>query len=107
MEASFSALNRLRDRRAALGVSSAFLAKLGGVSAASMSDYLRGLRKFDNQTELRLLRLTDSLVTYIEAVKPFKLPLDDADAVEQMLEHFQENLSPEDLQQTISKLVGR
>jgi len=106
--ATFDAVNRLRERRAALGVSSAFLARLAGVSAASMSDYLRGLRPLGNSVELRLLNLTADLALYMEACRPFKFPLDDADATERLVEYFRDNgTTPEDLQRTISTLVGR
>jgi transcriptional regulator with XRE-family HTH domain len=108
MTASLDAVNRLRERRAALGVSSAFLARLGGVSATAMSDYLRGLRRLGNEVELRLLNITHDMALYIEASKPFHFPLDDADATERLIEHFKANgITAEQLQQEISRLVGR
>lgn len=108
MTASLDAINRIRERRAALGVSSAFLARLGGVSAAAMSDYLRGLKRLGNEKELDLLNLTHALALYIEALRPLKLPLDDAIEVERLLRHFRESgTTPQQLLETVSKLVGK
>jgi hypothetical protein len=90
----------------AAGISAATLARLFGISPASLSNAFRDIGYLGSEREAELLTLSLRIVELQEALRPLREPTN-VDDLRQLLDHAEVNgISPDKVRETVSSLFG-